>query len=80
MKFRLITSGTYYTYKHKIKLEKLGFQFFYSEDWKLYCININHFVYIDLESLEDLIVFCKEYGGDLVLSDGNIEIYDAYRE
>jgi hypothetical protein len=86
MKFKLITTGYYYSKFDKEDLEKLGFKFKKAiqrdlswGDGEYYKTNTNVFVII--KSLKELIKFAKENGQIIV--DGHamqIEIYDNYRE
>lgn len=36
--------------------------------------------FINIESLDELIQLSKDVGTNLIIEDGNIEIYDGYRE
>ena len=76
MKFTLKTTGNRYADRIRIqkveKLQKFGFTF----DKKFYKLSDGE---IEINTLEELIEFSREWG-ELVISEGCIEIYDDYRE
>lgn len=77
MKFTLSTSGYFYNDpESREELSRLGFTF--SLKNKFYHINQNT-IEIEINTLEELVEFTKKYG-EIVFSDGQIEIYDDYRE
>ena len=77
MKFELSTSKHFYPDKNeRIELSKLGFTFRPSE-YKEYAIEGT--LEIEINSLEELIEFSKEFG-ELIIEDKSIEIYNGYRE
>jgi hypothetical protein len=76
MKFRLITSGDFYTKQEKEELESVGFSF------KVH--DIERFINtegteIEISSLEELIALSERFG-HLIVNPETIEIYDSYRE
>lgn len=86
MKFLLTMSAYSISPDEKEKYEKLGFEF---EEIKtqLFCgryRRLKEKVYIEIETLEELIKFKNEYGNEIVLrtdgEDENIEVYNDYRE
>lgn len=83
MEFLLTTSRRWYTEAEAEKLKDLGFHFEVyeaSESDPRNCWRLNTSK-ITLNSVDDLMYFCREYGGLLVISEtGHIEIYDADRE
>jgi ribosome biogenesis SPOUT family RNA methylase Rps3 len=79
MKFTLSTTVKFYHHKEEIdKLEKLGFEF---ERSLLFGYHIIGKPTIEINSLEELIQFGKEYGkeGKIIVSNGCIEICDNYK-
>jgi hypothetical protein len=81
MKFKLSTIGDCYTDPDKIeKLEKIGFTFkpstFAMFNTKTF--HIEGSPEIEINTLEELIEFSNTFG-ELIVSDGSIEIYDDYR-
>ena len=77
MKFELSTSKYFYPNEtERIELSKLGFTFRPSE-YKEYVIGGT--TEIEINSLEELIEFSKEFG-ELIIEDKSIEIYNGYRE
>jgi hypothetical protein len=86
MKFNLTTAGNFYSDPEQIrKLEALGFGFvlevedktsLFSEGDKYLSSGETE---IEINTLEELINFSKEWG-KLVVSEGELEIYDDYRE
>lgn len=77
MKFELSTSKYFYPDKNeRIELSKLGFTFRPSK-YKEYVIEGTP--EIEINSLEELIEFSKEFG-ELIIEDESIEIYNDYRE
>ena len=82
MKFRLETSGIYYSESEKNKLEKLGFHFAEADKRNLstaYRIKSYPKVEIEINSLEELMILVKEFG-EIIISENELEIYDNYRE
>lgn len=78
MNFKLTTSRYFYIDPDQIKdLEKLGFVFALIYPQNNY--RISEASSIEIKSLDELMVFVKEYG-DLVVSENAIEIYNDYRE
>ena len=78
MEFELSTTGYFYPNKEdRTKYEKLGFKFEHSDYLKFKKSNGNPKIIFN--SLDDLIKFANEFG-DIIVSDGHIEIYDDYRE
>lgn len=83
MKFKLETAGIFYTAEEKERLEKLGFSFEKNEPpsylketpWSKTDID----VFIEFKTLEELIVFIREWGS-LVIDEEEIIIYDGYLE
>lgn len=81
MKFKLTTSGSFYSEPAKKALETLGFKFDpptpgvgYSRWYMRYDP-----VSIEIKDLKELIEFVAKWG-DVVLSKDALEIYDDYRE
>ena len=87
MEFELSTTEYFYKEEEMKELEKLGFKFNRYTDaaderepWNSYAGTIDMcYPTIELNSLEELIEFTDKWG-EVVLSKGNIEIYDGYRE
>lgn len=80
MKFDLSTAGNFYTVEDAEKLKALEFQFDNQGYDKRLCKRIlPSDVKIDINSLEELIAFSNKWG-ELIISDGNIMIYDDYCE
>ena len=77
MKFTVTTSGAIYTEEQAEKLKTLGFEFFIDEQDCPH--RAGGAVEVEISSLEELIAFSDEWG-DIIFSDGRIEIYDDYRE
>ena len=78
MEFELsITGHIYPNEEDRMKYEKLGFKFEPSNYLQFKKSNGNP--KITFNSLDDLIKFANEFG-DIIVSDGHIEIYDDYRE
>lgn len=80
MKFKVTTSGAFYTEAQAEKLKKLGFTFGvneYDTRGRPYMTGCN--VEVEISTLEELIAFSDEWG-EIIVSDGEIEIYDDYRE
>jgi len=79
MKFKLRTSGNFYSPKDIEPLEALGFKF---EDTSLVDKKTKYKIEdaeVEINSLEQLMEFVSKYG-EIVLSNDAIEIYDDYRE
>jgi hypothetical protein len=86
MKFRLNHSGSFYNEKDKTKLEKYGFKFCLAgkwhpvgQEWTSDYQNAGE-VYVEINTLEELLQFVSDCGSQIILSDDTIEIYDNYRE
>jgi len=78
MEFELSTTGYFYPNEEdRMKYEKLGFKFEPSDYLQFKKSEGNP--KITLNSLDDLIKFSNEFG-EIIVSDGHIEIYDDYRE
>jgi len=78
MEFTLSTTGFFYPNEEdRKKYEELGFKFEPSDYLKFKKSNVNPSV--DFNSLEELIAFVNKFG-DIIVSEGHIEIYDDYRE
>ena len=79
MKSELSTSKYFYPDKNEvIELSKLGVTFRPSE-YKYTFRPIEGTPEIEINSLEELIEFSKEFG-ELIIEDKSIEIYNGYRE
>lgn len=87
MKFNLTTSGCFYKDKDKIKLGQLGFRFktteevygeFTHKEWYK-DEDFENPVTIEINTLEELIQFVKEWG-EIIISEDGIKIYDDYIE
>lgn len=79
MKFELTTSSAFYTEEEANKLKDIGFTF-KTINAEFGClIDLSSSVQVEIESLEDLIDFSKKWGR-IIIFDGEIEIYDGYRE
>lgn len=77
MEFILSTSGYFYPEKEeREKLESIGFTFKPSDSQGY---TIDGEPTIKIETLQELIDFSNEWG-QIIVSDGHIEIYDDYRE
>ncbi len=77
MKFKIETTGYFYQNLEDInRLEQIGFTFEKS-DYKDFKITGNP--EIEINTLEELIQFGNKHG-EIIVSDGHIEIYDNYRE
>ena len=77
MKFKIETTGYFYpNLEDRNRLEQIGFAFEKSnyKDFK-----ITGKPEIEINTLEELIQFGNKHG-EIIVSDGNIEIYDDYRE
>lgn len=83
MKFRLDTSGSLYEPEKAARLEALGFRFEpdpREPGARLYKpLELNLDVTTEIATLEELVEFTRKWGR-VVLSEGEIEIYDDYRE
>ena len=75
MKFMVSTARSLYTEEQAAKLKKLGFTF----DLNKHGMMIGNDVEIEISTLEELITFSEEWG-EIIVSSGEIEIYNAYRE
>ena len=78
MRFKLTTSGFIYNKDKAQKLKLLGFSFEYYNENMMYMIKKDD-VDVDIYTLEELIAFSTKWG-EIIISDGSIEIYDEYRE
>jgi hypothetical protein len=79
MKFKLSTSGRFYDdNEHKKNLEGLGFTFTPNDFPRPFYIS-DRAPDIEINTLEELMAFSQKFG-ELVISEGEIEIYDNYRE
>lgn len=77
MKFKIKTTGYFYSNEEDRKrLEQIGFTFEKS-DYKDF--KIKGEPEIEINTLEELIQFGNNHG-EIIVSDGHIEIYDDYRE
>ena len=78
MKFSIKTTDHFYEYQEdRDKLSKLGFTFKESE-YRRFRIDEAD-VFHEINTLEELINFIKEYG-EIVMTENSIEIYNDYRE
>jgi hypothetical protein len=84
MKFRIETSGSFYSEDDAEKLKKLGFTFekdnFYPPEASQLLYKTGGEVFRDIGTLEELMSFVSEWGGTVILTEDEIEIYDHYRE
>jgi hypothetical protein len=84
MKFELRATGYFYPDKEdRIKLEKLGFSFSFcpeEQDEQFQWEIKDNGVYIELNTLEELLAFQKLCENRLVLNNNVIQIYDDYME
>jgi hypothetical protein len=77
MEFTVTTSGNFYhDAKKRTALKKIGFTFKES-DYKEFTIVGEPIV--DIIDLKELIQFADKWG-KIIVGNGNIEIYDDYRE
>jgi hypothetical protein len=74
-----MTANYLYEKAHKQKLEKLGFKFEKRSILSSKLFVIGDPVQIEIFSLEELMFIVQEFG-QIVLDEGEIEIYDGYRE
>ena len=80
MKFKVCTAADLYSEVRAQKLRALGFVFRVNEhDKTAPCFKINDKVEVEIGTLEELIAFAENYGA-LIVTPGEIEIYDYYRE
>ena len=85
MKFKLTTSGSFYNEEDAKKLAGLGLPLEKNNDgpcatrFEYWLKPSEPTVEIEIETLDALMEFVKEWG-DIVLSEDTIEIYDDYRE
>jgi len=89
MRFRIDTTGDFYSDEDKEKLEKLGFKF---EPADPFCVSLGlpwhkvggQEVFIEIGSLQELIDFQEKWGKIIIRSgyrgEKVIEIYDDWRE
>lgn len=91
MRFKVETSGYFYSDKDKKKLEKLGFKFepadpFFASRGLPWRKTWEGEAFVEINSLGDLIRFQGEWGDIIIRDDFTeegvkvIEIYDDYRE
>ena len=79
MIFEVSTSGRFYNDNaHKKRLEKIGFKFVESDIVRPFR-KVTETVTVEIINLDQLISFSKKFG-ELIVSNGSIEIYDNYRE
>ena len=82
MTFKLSTSRYFYTDNEMEKFKQLGFTFGRYED-TIFDDNAKNTIAgepeISINSIEELIDFSDQWG-KLIISNGNIEIYNDYRE
>ena len=86
MKFKLTTSSRLYSPGRRLTQRiQLGFKFkdssseYYMDGAPCKQILSDSETFIEIDTLEELIEFCKEY--DEIVFDGErIELYDGYRE
>jgi hypothetical protein len=82
MRFKISTSGRFYSKKAAKKLRAIGFEFkparstIFPPPFEM----TGGEVFREFETLEELMSFVAEWGGEVVIRDGEIEIYDDYRE
>lgn len=80
MKFKVTTAGSFYSEQQAEKLRKLGFEFGINDyDMQRRPFKTGGDVEVEFKTLDELIDFSNEWG-ELIVSDGHIEIYDDYRE
>lgn len=83
MKFRITTSGMFYEEEDAKRLKKLGFRFEFSKNPSYFIPPFYMLddvkVYKDFDSIQDLINFSNEQGSPLIISKGEIKIYDDYK-
>jgi hypothetical protein len=78
MKFTLSTAGLFYPgSERRGKLEEIGFKF-KPYHYKEFIIT-NDKPTIEINSLEELVAFADEWD-EIIVRNGEIEIYDDYRE
>ncbi len=80
MKFKVTSSGSFYSKEQKVKLEELGFEFSsdaYFVDTPWYKEKDGND--IEVKTLGALLSFVNVWGS-VVLTIDTIEIYDEYRE
>ena len=83
MKFKL-TKASYFvsSASEREQYEKLGFEFVKNNDpefgfmWR----TSKNETTVELNSLDDLLAFAKKWGDIIIQEDGDIVIYDSYRE
>lgn len=86
MLFRLRTSGWSYDESEKLRLSMLGFKFDYHDDrWpggrtmSTVYAKTEYSPFVEFRTIDEIVAFVREWG-QVVVSDGVIEIYDSYRE
>lgn len=83
MKFKITSSGNFYSEVQANKLEKIGFKFEKDDTYKELHnetqYKISEGVDMEIITLDDLIAFIKKYG-HVIVDEDTIEIYDDYRE
>jgi hypothetical protein len=84
VKFKVGTTGLYYTHEEAEKLMSYGFQFgpHTSPGVVGRPLSITQNGEVELESVEELMEMCRRLGDPLILfpDEQSIEIYDDYRE
>ena len=80
MKFEVDTTGSFYDEEQANKLKALGFKFgVNSYDTEKRPYKLGGKVEIEFNTLEELIAFSNTWG-EIIISEGKVEIYDGYRE
>lgn len=79
MIFNLDTVGIIYSKEEAKKLEKLGFDFTPDVNNSAFLRKIASDLKVEINSIEDLMKFVKEYGL-ITMDEDQIRIYDDYRE
>jgi hypothetical protein len=82
MKFKLETTGYFYSEEDAIPLRELGFTFKKSnlQNNRDLTLTIDGTPIIYFNTLEELAAFATKWGEIIVTGCGTIEIYDDYRE
>ena len=80
MIFKLETAGDFYPQKdRREKLEKLGFKFV-PDNWKGFRKDESVVPTIEINTLDELLAFAREYNQIIIDGEGTILIYDDYIE
>lgn len=89
MKFNVSTSGSFYSKRAADKLRRLGFVFSEQTEPSIMKDGLPAEylggegsvteIQLEIETLDQLIAFANKWG-ELIVTDGEIEIYDDYRE